>query len=37
MKCNMDDLVRQDMNKEQELPTLIRSAFDQSYEQIRQR
>lgn len=37
MKRNMDDLVRQEMNKEQELPTSIRSAFDQSYEQIRQR
>ncbi|QDP99659.1 DUF4179 domain-containing protein [Lysinibacillus fusiformis] len=36
MKCNMDDLVREDMNKEQELPTSIRSAFDQSYKQIRQ-
>ncbi|MFO1444482.1 DUF4179 domain-containing protein [Bacillus sp. Bva_UNVM-123] len=37
MKRNMDDLVREDMNKEQELPTSIRFAFDQSYEQIRQR
>lgn len=36
MKRNVDDLVREDMNKEQELPASIRSAFDQSYEQIRQ-
>ena len=36
MKRNMDDLVRKDMNKEQELPASIRSAFDQSYAQIRQ-
>ncbi|HEY4622287.1 MAG TPA: DUF4179 domain-containing protein [Solibacillus sp.] len=35
MKQNIDDLVRKDMNKEQQLPTSIRSAFDQSYEQIR--
>ena len=36
MKRNVDELVRKDMNKEQELPTSIRSAFDQSYVQIRQ-
>jgi len=36
MKRNVDDLVRGDMNKEQELPVSIRSAFDQSYEKIRQ-
>jgi len=36
MKRNVDDLVRGDMNKEQELPVSIRSAFDQSYVQIRQ-
>jgi hypothetical protein len=36
MKRNLDDLVREDMTKEQELPTSIRSAFDQSYAQIRQ-
>lgn len=36
MKRNVDDLVREDMNKEQELPASISSAFDQSYEQIRQ-
>lgn len=36
MKQNVDDLVREDMNKEQELPASIRSAFDQSYEKIRQ-
>ena len=36
MKRNVDDLVREDMNKEQELPASIRSAFDQSYAQIRQ-
>ena len=36
MKRNVDDLVREGMNKEQELPVSIRSAFDQSYEQIRQ-
>lgn len=37
MKRNANDLVREDMNKEQELPASIRFAFDQSYEQIRQR
>ncbi|MEK4532014.1 DUF4179 domain-containing protein [Solibacillus sp. FSL K6-1554] len=36
MKQNIDDLVREDMNKEQQLPAAIRSAFDQSYAQIRQ-
>ena len=36
MKRNVDELMKEDMNKEQELPTSIRSAFDQSYEQIRQ-
>ena len=36
MKRNVDDLVLEGMNKEQELPVSIRSAFDQSYEQIRQ-
>jgi|GEM_PF-1882581 len=36
MKRSMDDLVKEDMNKEQELPASIRLAFDQSYEQIRQ-
>lgn len=36
MKRNVDDLVREDMNKEQELPASIRSAFDQSYAKIRQ-
>ena len=37
MKRNVDDLVREEMNKEQQLPASIRSAFDQSYEQIRQK
>lgn len=36
MKKNIDDLMREDMNKEQQLPASIRSAFDQSYVQIRQ-
>ena len=36
MKKNIDDLMREDMNKEQQLPTSIRTAFDQSYAQIRQ-
>lgn len=36
MKPNVDDVVHEDLNKEQELPTSIRSAFDQSYEKIRQ-
>lgn len=36
MKKNIDDLIREDMNKEQQLPASIRSAFDQSYAQIRQ-
>ncbi|MCK1998876.1 DUF4179 domain-containing protein [Psychrobacillus psychrodurans] len=36
MKRNVDDLVRKNMHKEQELHASIRSAFDQSYEQIRQ-
>ena len=36
MKKNIDDLMREDMNKEQQLPASIRSAFDQSYAQIRQ-
>ena len=36
MKRNIDDLVKEDMNKEQQLPSSIRLAFDQSYEQIRQ-
>ena len=36
MKGHVDDLVRKDMNKEQALPASIRSAFDQSYAQIRQ-
>ena len=36
MKHNVDDLVRDDMNEKQELPASIRSAFEQSYEQIRQ-
>ena len=36
MKRNVDDLVREVMNKEQEVPVSIRLAFDQSYEQIRQ-
>lgn len=35
MKRNVDDLVHEIMNKEQELPASIRSAFNQSYEQIR--
>lgn len=34
MKQNMDDLVKEDMNKEQELPASIRLSFNQSYEQI---
>ncbi len=36
MKKNTDDLMREDMNKEQQLPASIRSAFDHSYAQIRQ-
>lgn len=36
MKHNVDELMKEDMNKEQELPPSIRSAFDQSYDQIRQ-
>ena len=36
MKKNIDDFMREHMNKEQQLPTSIRSAFDQSYAQIRQ-
>ena len=36
MKKNIDDFMREDMNKKQQLPTSIRSAFDQSYAQIRQ-
>ena len=35
MKKNIDGLMREDMNKEQQLPASIRSAFDQSYAQIR--
>ena len=34
MKRNGDDLVREEMNKEQQLPASIRLAFDQSYAQI---
>lgn len=35
MKRNIDDLVKENLNKEQQLPSSIRLAFDQSYEQIR--
>ena len=35
MKENIDELMKEDMNKEQTLPASVRIAFDQSYEQIR--
>ena len=37
MKENMDELMKEDMNKEQILPASVRIAFDQSYEQIRKK
>lgn len=36
MKTNVEKHIKNEMNKEQELPDSIRLAFDQSYEQIRQ-
>ena len=36
MKTNVDKHIKNEMNKEQELPDSIRLAFNQSYEQIRQ-
>ncbi len=36
MKTNIDEHIKSEMNKEQELPNSIRFAFDQSYEQIGQ-